>query len=193
MKTSLTDYPGHPASVVFTAGCPLVCPYCHNSSLISGEHPADFLPRRDVIDLLSRRGHLIDHVVVTGGEPLFHHDLPRLFDELADIGMVIKLDTCGMYPSRLKDLLNHPALSFVAMDIKTAPSHYTRVGGGSRSPALLEGSLHLLRNWAEPESRDYELRTVMAPEVVSVEDVGVIESMLLPGEIWRQNPLKQYH
>ena len=33
-KLTLLDYPGHTACTVFTQGCDLRCPFCHNSSLL---------------------------------------------------------------------------------------------------------------------------------------------------------------
>ena len=35
-KLTLLDYPEHVAATLFTGGCQLNCPYCHNSELISG-------------------------------------------------------------------------------------------------------------------------------------------------------------
>ena len=33
-KLTLLDYPEHVACTVFTAGCNLRCPFCHNSDLV---------------------------------------------------------------------------------------------------------------------------------------------------------------
>lgn len=33
-KSTLIDYPGHIAAVVFTAGCNLRCGYCHNPEMV---------------------------------------------------------------------------------------------------------------------------------------------------------------
>ncbi len=39
IKTSLIDFPGRLASVLFLPGCDLRCPYCHNAALV--RVPAD--------------------------------------------------------------------------------------------------------------------------------------------------------
>ena len=33
-KLSLLDFPGKVAATVFTGGCDLRCPFCHNASLV---------------------------------------------------------------------------------------------------------------------------------------------------------------
>ncbi|MDP6613159.1 MAG: anaerobic ribonucleoside-triphosphate reductase activating protein, partial [Candidatus Hydrothermarchaeota archaeon] len=35
-KTTLLDYPGKIASIIFLAGCNFRCPYCQNPSLVNG-------------------------------------------------------------------------------------------------------------------------------------------------------------
>ena len=36
-KLTLLDFPGHVACTVFTAGCNLRCPFCHNARLVLPE------------------------------------------------------------------------------------------------------------------------------------------------------------
>ena len=40
-KLTLLDYPGKVACTVFTAGCDLRCPFCHNASLALPERERD--------------------------------------------------------------------------------------------------------------------------------------------------------
>ncbi|AFG38335.1 anaerobic ribonucleoside-triphosphate reductase activating protein [Spirochaeta africana] len=191
--TTLLDYPGKVAAMVFTMGCPLRCPYCHNPQLVHGSPPAGFLAREEVLRRLARRRHLLQGVVITGGEPLRHHDIGGLLDDVHALGLPVKLDTCGWYPAALAGVLEHPGLQYVAMDIKTLPEHYGRVAAGrglggtvlSRSPAIRE-SVAVLRNWrdAQPE-RGLEYRTVCAPGVVDPGDLAGIARMLQPGDRWR--------
>lgn len=191
-KTSLVDFPGHPASVLFTAGCPLACPYCHNSELISRRHPPSFIAREDALSVLASRRKLISHVVVSGGEPTVHQDLAELFDQLADLELCIKLDTCGMYPQRLEKLLSHTALRYVALDIKTAPENYVRVGGSNDSGDKLLSSMELIRSWKHSGGGEYEFRTVMASDIATSHDLKRIEALIESGETWHQNPVKNY-
>jgi len=36
-KTSLVDYPGKVASVIFLGGCNFRCPFCHNPGLVANK------------------------------------------------------------------------------------------------------------------------------------------------------------
>ncbi|AHC16660.1 anaerobic ribonucleoside-triphosphate reductase activating protein [Salinispira pacifica] len=188
--TSLVDFPGRVASVLFTAGCPLACPYCHNAELIHGRHPESFLSMAEVLTALAARRNRVSHVVISGGEPLVHPGLYDFIDELADIGMSIKLDTSGVLPSALEKVLNHPALVYVAMDVKTTPSNYALVGGKSGMGKRVLESLRILRAWKDSEefslhsTREYELRTVCAPGIINEIALKEISELLNPGEKW---------
>lgn len=189
-KTSLIDFPGKVASVIFTAGCPLCCPYCHNRELISYMPPDSFLPAEEVFDLLRARGDCIRYVVVSGGEPLVHQDLMVLLDTLHNIGLQVKIDTSGVLPHALETVLQHRAVKYVAMDIKTGLHNYYLVGASRDSETAVSQSMNLLRRWKAAGNGDYEFRTVMDPEIVTPEDIKLIGEMILPGETWRHNPLK---
>ncbi|MDD4836041.1 MAG: radical SAM protein, partial [Dethiosulfovibrio sp.] len=71
-KTTLIDYPGKIASMVFTVGCNFACPWCHNGGLLT---QGDTIDQGDVMDFLRSRKRLIDGVVVSGGEPTLQPDL----------------------------------------------------------------------------------------------------------------------
>jgi pyruvate formate lyase activating enzyme len=199
-RTSTLDFPGRVAAVVFTMGCPLRCPYCHNPELVRGPIPSSFLSREEVMDFLKRRRPVLQGVAVTGGEPLLHTDLPDLAWEVAALGYPIKLDTTGFFPDRLRTVLDIPAVTCVAMDLKTLPELYVRV---SATPLAVAGtaasfaadslvrSMSILREWrderAEGVDRQLEFRTTCAPGIVSVEELGAISSLLLEGDRWILN------
>lgn len=181
VKTTLVDVPGRVAATVFTHGCPLACPYCHNARLQGGPVPEDFLPRREVMDFLSRRAGMLEAVCITGGEPMVHGDLPRLLHDLRDLGFFVKLDTSGVFPDRLRAVLEAELVDMVAMDLKTAPEHYHRLGGiGAEGGAAVLESLELLRLFKV----EYELRTTLAPGVVEESDLQVLSGLLRGNERW---------
>lgn len=182
-KSSLLDYPGRVAAVVFTHGCPLRCPYCHNGELISGPIPAGFVTRAEVMDHLRRRRALLGGVVITGGEPLMHADLPQLIAEVGAIGLPVKIDTCGAYPDRLQEILAMPEVDHVALDIKTAPEHYDRVRGNGTD---LLRTIRILRD----STTSYHFRTTIAPDVVTDEDLTSIAALIEPGDTWVRQPYR---
>ena len=117
-KCSLSDFPGYPSLVLFTAGCNYDCFFCHNRGLL-GQPPC--LDASYVRAFVERRAGLLDGAVVTGGEPTLHTGLPQLLRWLRQLGYRIKLDTNGSHPERLRAVLEEKLCDYVAVDWK-APS-----------------------------------------------------------------------
>ncbi|MFH1561303.1 MAG: 4Fe-4S cluster-binding domain-containing protein, partial [Patescibacteria group bacterium] len=71
LQTSLIEWPGRIASVVWTPGCNFVCPFCHNSSLVDSKKikSVKLTPEKEVLLDLKKRLKWIDGLVITGGEP----------------------------------------------------------------------------------------------------------------------------
>ncbi|MFP4331235.1 MAG: anaerobic ribonucleoside-triphosphate reductase activating protein [Spirochaetaceae bacterium] len=181
-KTTLVDYPGHLAATLFTHGCPLRCPFCHNPELVGGEEPREFIDELEVLSFLEKRAHLLEGVCITGGEPLLHPELPRLVRRIRRLGLKIKLDTSGAYPSRLAGLLEAGFLDYVALDVKTTPDRYDQLRGSGEK--LLE-SVAALRESGIP----YELRATAVPGFVDEEYARWLGDFLASGETFY---LQQY-
>ncbi len=128
-KTTLVDFPGRIAATIFTHGCPLRCPYCHNPELVFGPVPDTFLPVDEVFASLRRRSNVIESVAVTGGEPTAHTDLAAILERIHALDLAVKLDTSGAFPERLRTILNDGLADYVALDVKTSFGRYNRVGG----------------------------------------------------------------
>ena len=128
-KLSLVDYPGKLAATVFTGGCNLRCPFCHNASLVTRLDGAQQLSEEYVLDFLSQRVGRLDGVCITGGEPLLQPDLEGFIEKLRALGFAVKLDTNGGTPERLKALLEKGLVDYVAMDVKNSPEKYARTVG----------------------------------------------------------------
>jgi pyruvate formate lyase activating enzyme len=124
-KTSLIDFPGKVACVLFTPGCNFTCPYCHNPDL--ARNRMDLLsPLAEgvVLDFLKNRQGLLEGVVITGGEPTLHKSLGKFCEKVKKLGYPIKLDTNGSHPDQLNNLLADALVDYIAMDIKTDPYGY---------------------------------------------------------------------
>ncbi len=128
-KMTLLDYPGLVACTVFTGGCNLRCPFCHNASLVLPERAADDTDEAEVLRFLEKRQGMLDGVAVTGGEPLLHADLPDFLRRVRDLGYRIKLDTNGTFPDRLRAVVEEGLVDRVAMDVKNAPLLYGKTVG----------------------------------------------------------------
>ncbi len=164
-KTSLLDYPDKIASVLFTPGCNLRCPYCHNWKIATNPQPP-FLQEAVALDILEKRKKYVDSVVITGGEPCMHKELPKFLAKLKERGFNVKLDTNGFYPEVLEECLGY--VDYVALDVKTCPEKYKQLGAEDTSN--LQKSIEMLKMGKVP----YEFRTTIVPEVVTLQDADRI-------------------
>jgi pyruvate formate lyase activating enzyme len=138
---SFVDFPGRLAAVVFTQGCNLRCRYCHNPELLPLSR-ADGVGIADVIRFLDARRGKLSGVVVSGGEPTLHDDLPDLLFATRQRGFAVKLDTNGTRPSVVRRLVDRRLVDFVAVDVKVPPGAASRwlcgaEGQGDRALATL--------------------------------------------------------
>ncbi|MCX5881742.1 MAG: anaerobic ribonucleoside-triphosphate reductase activating protein [Deltaproteobacteria bacterium] len=122
-KSTLIDYPGKVACVLFFSGCNFHCPYCHNPELAKGMALEQW-PEQTAYDFLEERKGFLEGVVISGGEPSLHPDLIRVCQTVRQMGYPIKLDTNGSCPNVLEELISRGLVDYVAMDIKTVPENY---------------------------------------------------------------------
>ncbi len=170
-KTTLIDYPDKVASTVFTYGCNLRCPYCHNPQLVQGPGPEDFITIDEFFSFLEKRKSVLDGVCITGGEPLLYDDLPDFIEHIQELGLKVKLDTNGTLPERLKK--TKP--DYIAMDLKTVPEKYAQfLGSGKSTAELIYASLNYLRNCGIA----HEVRTTWAPGIVDIDDIPDMAELL---------------
>ena len=158
-KLTLLDYPGKVACTVFTGGCNLRCPFCHNAPLVLPERiEGDPNGEETVLAFLRKRQGILDGVAITGGEPLLQKDMASFLEKIRALGYKIKLDTNGSFPDRLKELVEAGLVDRVAMDIKNAPALYAATAGlRALDLSAIERSKNLLL-----EGRiDYEFRTTV--------------------------------
>ena len=136
-KTSLLDYPDKVASVLFTPGCNLRCPFCHNWRIAVNPQPP-FLQEAAALEILESRKKYVDAVVVTGGEPCMHKELPKFLAKLKERGFLVKLDTNGFFPDVLEECLGN--VDYVAMDVKTCSEKYKLLGAKTQLAYAYHGN-----------------------------------------------------
>lgn len=165
-KLTLLDFPEHVACTVFTAGCNMRCPFCHNADLAVGNDSGLPETHESLLAFLKSRKNILDGVCVTGGEPLLHQETLDLLSEIKSLGLSVKLDTNGSYPGRLKSAVNEGLVDMVAMDIKNSRAKYQ----------LTCGNIDLLDKVCESVEFlltgkvDYEFRTTVTGSLHTPED-----------------------
>ncbi|MBO5340510.1 MAG: anaerobic ribonucleoside-triphosphate reductase activating protein [Oscillospiraceae bacterium] len=171
-KLTLLDFPGRVACTVFTAGCNLRCPFCHNSDLVLPERKPPLLDTESFFSFLKKRQGVLEGVCVTGGEPLLQKDIASFLHRIKDLGFAVKLDTNGCFPRILRSLVEDGLVDFVAMDIKNSPARYAQTAGiPNLDLSAVEESIRFLMSGAV----DYEFRTTVAAQLHdedSMEDIA---------------------
>lgn len=127
-KLTLLDFPGRCAATLFTHGCNLRCPFCHNASLVT-RAPESEITAAEVYAFLEKRTGLLDGVCITGGEPLINKEVFELMRGIRARGFAVKLDTNGFFPEALARVLSEGLADYVAMDIKSSPEGYAAATG----------------------------------------------------------------
>ena len=168
-KTSLIDFPNRIASVLFTPGCNLRCPFCHNWRIVVDPKPP-FLQEEAALKILESRKKYVDSVVVTGGEPTMHKEVPKFLRKLKEKGFLVKLDTNGFYPEVLEECLPH--VDYVALDVKTSLDKYQRLGAKDTAPLL--NTIEILKTGKV----NYEFRTTIVPGFVDAVDIPRIGELV---------------
>ena len=171
VKSSLVDYPGLVAAVLFTPGCNYNCFYCHNRWLINGI--GDLIDLDVVRQFLSKRAGLLDGVVITGGEPTLQADLIPWMQEIKNLGYKIKLDSNGSSPQVIEDVLTSKLCDYFAIDYKAPAARYAEFcGSNARAETVLETIDMLLSAGA-----NFEVRTTVVPQLLEEDLVQMAKEL----------------
>lgn len=182
-KLTLLDFPNKTACTVFTCGCNLRCPFCHNARLVLGEKAVDadakddevFVSEEEFFSFLQKRKGLLDGVCVTGGEPLLQQDISGFLKKIKEHGCLVKLDTNGFYPEKLRALISAGLVDYIAMDIKSAPETYA-LATGIANPDIraVKESVEIIKN----SGVEHEFRTTLVKGLHTAEDLAAIGEWL---------------
>lgn len=200
-KFSLIDYPGLISAVIFTQGCNLRCPYCHNPELVLPERFERTVDMKYVIDFLENRTGKIDGVTITGGEPTLQSGLLPFINRIRKLKFKIKLDTNGTQPEIIQEILDENLIDYIAMDIKAPYGSYSYISGVSLDTDSITESIYRILN----SGVDYQFRTTIVPGLHTEEmirDLRVwmcslnanhIFQEFVPGKVLNKENLKLYY
>jgi len=178
--TSLLDYPGHIASLVFFGDCNLSCPFCHNPALVQGSGDLQDYPLPALLEQLERRRTFIDGVVVSGGEPTLSRQLLPFLRSVKGLGLLVKLDSNGLKPAVLKKVIWEGLADRIALDLKTAPSRYAELHDGPVDAGALLESIALLQKGGV----EVEYRTTCVPGLVGPAELQQLGALIQGAPNW---------
>lgn len=171
-KLTLLNYPDKVACTIFTSGCNLRCPFCHNSGLVTNNY--NEISFDSIYEYLKKRIGILDGVCITGGEPLIHADIKNYIKKIKDLGYLVKIDTNGCNPKLLKELIDLKLVDYIAMDIKNIYSKYDITSGVKVNIDNIKKSISIIEN----SGIDYEFRTTIVKEFHSTQDIKEILSYI---------------
>jgi pyruvate formate lyase activating enzyme len=198
-KFTLLDYPAFVAAIVFTQGCNFRCQFCYNPMLVwptregrfkntaqadQKNHP--FIKVGDFFDFLQSRVSKLDGIVISGGEPTLHLDLPEFIKKIKELSFKVKLDTNGTNPTMLKKLVKDELLDYIAMDIKAPADKYAMVTGSKIKLSKIEESIKIIRESSLP----YEFRSTIVPGLHDAEDIKTMGELIKGADKWYLQILK---
>ena len=171
-KLTLLNYPDKVACTIFTSGCNLRCPFCHNSGLVTNNY--NEISFDSIYEYLKKRIGILDGVCITGGEPLIHADIKDYIKKIKDLGYLVKIDTNGCNPKLLKESIDLKLVDYIAMDIKNIYSKYDITSGVKVNIDNIKKSISIIEN----SGIDYEFRTTIVKEFHSTQDIKEILSYI---------------
>ena len=165
-KMTVLDFPGKVACTLFTHGCNLRCPFCHNARLVLRDE--DLIDEDEILSYLNKRQGILDGICISGGEPLLQDDIFDFMKKVKDLHMLVKLDTNGTMPQRLEYAIEAGLVDYVAMDIKNCREKYALTSGiDSLDISKIEKSVEILMN----SNVEYEFRTTVVRELHTKDDL----------------------
>ena len=186
VKASLIDYPHKASTVLFIGGCNFRCGYCHNPELVlCGESEATGkdtikggvrgeIGQEELFDFLKRRKRFLDGVVISGGEPSIHSELPEFIEKINALGYAVKLDTNGTNPEVLEKLIANKQLDYIAMDIKGTLAQYEEICEVPVDEEAIIRSIKLIMN----SGTDYEFRTTVCRQFMTTQNLPELCEMI---------------
>lgn len=171
---TVLDYPDHLAAILWFAKCQMRCAYCYNRDIVLGEGKID---EEEALRFLEKRQSLLEGVVLSGGEATLYNRLIPLCENIKNLGYKIKLDTNGLKPSIVQELIEKKLIDYVALDYKAPKETFPSITG-NKSFDLFSATLNFLIKTNFP----FEVRTTVHNDLLNVGEINkIIDDLVLRG------------
>jgi len=179
---TILDYPQKVAAILFTAGCNMRCPFCHNPDLVIPENieKSHLLDESELLIYLQKRKKYLDGLVITGGEPTMQSDIIDFCRKAHEMGYAIKLDTNGLMPEVLEKLLEEKLLDYLAMDLKGPVDKYEKFCGIKADCDKINKSIKIVKDSGLP----YEFRSTLVKGLHDRDDVAEMAKVIKGAKLY---------
>lgn len=146
------------------------CRYCYNLKIVEGKGHKSYA---DALNFLKHRTGLLDGVVLSGGECMLHNGLEDFAGQVKDLGMLLKIDTNGSSPSKLKGMIETGLVNYVALDFKAGPEKFKEITYSNLFNKF-DKCLDVLLN----STISFEVRTTYHSDLHTLEDLQEMADFL---------------
>ena len=179
-RFSLCDWPGRNACVLFLGGCTLRCPSCHNAELAWRPHLLPPVQRKEVEARILACKDWLDGIVVSGGEPTESPELFSLLEELKSLTLPVKIDTNGLRPDVVSQILEQGLAEAFSVDLKGPFAKYPYLTGDRVDGETARKRLEAVFRLAQETPDAFRFRLTRVPGLTD-EDVAEARACLPPG------------
>lgn len=174
IEESKNHHPETVSYVIFTQGCNFKCHYCYNAPSARFFDPEGITDTKidEILTFLEENKEKYGAVVVSGGEPAMHDDLPDVLSRIKALGFIVRLETNGTCPKMLSKIIDLGLVDYIALDIK-APleiGKYKDIAGVSISTSQL-GKINRSIRILTRSKVEYEIRTTLIKQKHSFHDI----------------------
>lgn len=160
------DYEDHLACIIWFAKCNMRCSYCYNSKIVEGEGT---LSNQELLNFLKSRVGKLDAVVLSGGECTLNPDILEFCEEIKELGFKIKIDTNGLNPDTLQELVNFSLVDYIALDYKAPSEKFKHITKNNNIESFYK-TLDMLIDKKFP----FEVRTTVHSKLLNENDINSI-------------------
>jgi len=164
---TMLDFPERTACIIWFSGCNMRCGYCHNPQIVKGKGRHDI---GSIFSFLEKRKHVLDGVVLSGGEATCYSGLVRFAEKIKKAGYAVKLDTNGTNPDLVAAMIARKRVDYIALDYKAPHGKFKTVTGVDKFGLFSDTLDVLLHQNGVP----YEIRTTVHTALLNEIDIAVI-------------------
>jgi pyruvate formate lyase activating enzyme len=133
-----------------------------------------------VLSFLKARQGMLEGVVICGGEPTVQPDLIEKMRQIKFLGYSLKLDTNGLNPGKLEEIIRENLVDYIAMDVKDALPYRKDLMGVTVNPDLIRKSIKIIIN----SGIRHEFRSTIMPSKHSLEVLKSMAGEIVNSEKW---------
>ncbi|BBD06735.1 anaerobic ribonucleoside-triphosphate reductase activating enzyme [Desulfovibrio ferrophilus] len=143
--------------------------------------------RTRVMSYLENRKMWLDGITVTGGEPTAVPDVAALIDDISCFGLPVKMDSNGMRPEVVEELLRSRLVHTFAVDVKGPFDKYPALTGGAATQEQASANMDHIFGLAAANPQSFYFRITKVP-LLTKDDIETARGYLPTGfELIEQN------